>query len=113
MKDFRSEMISSNIKKVIHNVLINRIDIFDVHNHYHATKLTYENINIVKVITRSSIRSTTVYYYIDSFNPYDKTFIIFNKHKILKDIKKSLKVKYCPHIKFKFDSNYYDNLIYG
>lgn len=111
MKIYRPEMISKQLMRVINSVLIESTDVFDLHNFRYGTKLSACDINIIKINTHNGIRSSTVFYHINSNNTNDKNFIIFNKHRFLLNIKKRLKSRFCPHIIFKYDSNFVNNCL--
>lgn len=104
-------MISKQLMRIINNVLLESMDVFDMHNFKYGTKLLACDINIVKIKTHSGIRSSTVFYHINSNNENDKNFIIFNKHRFLSQVKKKLKTKFCPYIIFKYDDHFVNNCL--
>lgn len=111
MKIYRPEMISKHLMRVINIVLTESTDIFDLHNFRYGTKLSSCDVNIIKVSTHNGIRSSTVFYHINSSNEDDKKFILFNKHKFISKIKRKLKTKFCPQIIFKYDAHFVNNCL--
>ncbi|BCL65862.1 hypothetical protein IOLA_230 [uncultured bacterium] len=111
MKMHRPEMISKQLMRVINTVLIESTDIFDMHNFKYGTKLSSGDVNIIKINTHNGIRSSTVFYHINSIDSNDKNFILFNKHRFINHIKKKLKTKFCPYIVFKYDSHFVNNCL--
>ena len=105
MKIYRPEMISKLIEKYIRYAIQFNNNMLYIHRYKYNSQLLSKDIVITKVLPGKAIRSINVYYYING-NDVDKSFISENKRTILIFLKKKIKMRKFPMIKFHYDNNY-------
>ncbi|AOP70182.1 hypothetical protein AB837_00090 [bacterium AB1] len=101
----RNEMMPQHFLqecKKINNLLIKEID---KHNHTYNSKLLLNNIFFIKATSKNSNQSISIYYLIHG-NYIDKSFINNNKVTYLNMLKKKIKLKKFPFVKFIYDKTY-------
>lgn len=98
--------LSRQIQKSVYTVLYKQQEIYEMYNNKYNTKIYNYKITITKVIPVNQSKTFSIYYIINDENKDEQKFIDRNKALIIKKLKKMIRIRKFPYIKFINDENY-------